>query len=300
MKQYLDLLRDVSENGEIHHDRTGVGTKSVFGRQLRFNLQEGFPLVTTKKVFVRGIIEELLWFLSGDTNAKTLKDKNVHIWDEWATPEQTARFGREENDLGPIYGHLWRNFGASRAANAFESLNSQLCLMPTQQKEVNSRYKANGFDQISWLVDEIRTNPNSRRLIVTGWDPWQQNNVALPPCHTLFQFKVHEEKELSCQLYQRSADLFLGIPFNIASYALLTMMIAQQTGLVAREFIHTFGDCHIYLSHTDQVAEQLSREPRPLPRMYIDKAPDIFSYQYRDFNLADYNPYPPIQAPVAI
>ena len=264
MKQYLDLLREIRDNGVTKTDRTGVGTKSIFGHQMRFNLQDGFPLLTTKKVFLKGIIYELLWFLKGDTNIKFLTDNNVHIWDEWAD---------ENGDLGYVYGKQWRSWEAT---------------------------DGRVIDQISQVVDLIKNHPDSRRILVTAWNPAEIDKMALPPCHCLFQFYVADGK-LSCQLYQRSADTFLGVPFNIASYALLTMMLAQVCGLEPGEFIHTTGDTHIYLNHLDQVNEQLSREPRPLPKMIIN--PDvksIFDFKYEDFQLEGYDPYPAIKAPVAV
>ena len=264
MKQYLDLLREIRDNGVTKTDRTGVGTKSIFGHQMRFNLQDGFPLLTTKKVFLKGIIYELLWFLKGDTNIKFLTDNNVHIWDEWAD---------ENGDLGYVYGKQWRSWEAT---------------------------DGRVIDQISQVVDLIKNHPDSRRILVTAWNPAEIDKMALPPCHCLFQFYVADGK-LSCQLYQRSADTFLGVPFNIASYALLTMMLAQVCGLEPGEFIHTTGDTHIYLNHLEQVNEQLSREPRPLPKMIIN--PDvksIFDFKYEDFKLEGYEPYPAIKAPVAI
>ena len=264
MKQYLDLLREIRDNGVTKTDRTGVGTKSIFGHQMRFNLQDGFPLLTTKKVVLKGIIYELLWFLKGDTNIKFLTDHNVHIWDEWAD---------ENGDLGYVYGKQWRSWEAT---------------------------DGRVIDQISQVVDLIKNHPDSRRILVTAWNPAEIDKMALPPCHCLFQFYVADGK-LSCQLYQRSADTFLGVPFNIASYALLTMMLAQVCGLEPGEFIHTTGDTHIYLNHLEQVNEQLSREPRPLPKMIIN--PDvksIFDFKYEDFKLEGYDPYPAIKAPVAV
>lgn len=264
MKQYLDLLREIRDNGVTKTDRTGVGTKSIFGHQMRFNLQDGFPLLTTKKVFLKGIIYELLWFLKGDTNIKFLTDNNVHIWDEWAD---------ENGDLGYVYGKQWRSWEAT---------------------------DGRVIDQISQVVDLIKNHPDSRRILVTAWNPAEIDKMALPPCHCLFQFYVADGK-LSCQLYQRSADTFLGVPFNIASYSLLTMMLAQVCGLEPGEFIHTTGDTHIYLNHLEQVNEQLSREPRPLPKMIIN--PDvksIFDFKYEDFKLEGYDPYPAIKAPVAV
>ncbi|MFO0668733.1 MAG: thymidylate synthase [Polyangiaceae bacterium] len=279
-RQYLDLLRRIFEEGIDRHDRTGTGTRSVFGHQMRFDLRRGFPLLTTKKVHLRSIIHELLWFVSGETHVRPLQEAKVSIWDEWATPEQTARFGREAGDLGPVYGHQWRNFGATRRPDG--------------------SYERDGVDQLRRLVDEIRKNPNSRRLIVTGWNPREADDVALPPCHTLFQFYV-QEGALSCQLYQRSADVFLGVPFNIASYALLTMMIAQTCELGVRDFVHTFGDAHLYKNHFEQAKEQLAREPRALPTMRINAAvKDLFAFKYEDFTLEGYDPHPAIKAPVSV
>lgn len=264
MQQYLDLLRDALENGFERGDRTGTGTRAVFGRQLRFNLEDGFPMVTTKKLHLRSIIIELLWFLKGDTNIKYLKDNKVSIWDEWAD---------ENGDLGPVYGKQWRSWAAPDGRT---------------------------IDQIQWVLDEIRTNPNSRRLIVSAWNPADVNEMALPPCHCLFQFNVMDGK-LNCQLYQRSADIFLGVPFNIASYALLTMMMARATGLKPGEFIHTFGDAHLYLNHVEQAELQLSREPLPLPTMIMnpDKT-DLFGWEFEDFTVENYQAHAHIKAPVAV
>ena len=264
MKQYLDLLRTIRTTGTIKHDRTGVGTQSIFGYQCRYDLSEGFPLLTTKKVFLRGIIHELLWFIAGDTNIKYLLDNNVHIWDEWADAN---------GDLGPVYGHKWRSWPA-----------------PDGRK----------IDQLANVIDQIKRNPDSRRLMVSAWNPGEVDSMALPPCHCLFQFYVADGK-LSCQLYQRSADTFLGVPFNIASYSLLTMMIAQECGLQPGDFIHTMGDAHIYLNHFEQVDLQLSRTPRQLPRMVLN--PDVksvFDFRIDDFRLEDYDPWPAIKAPVAV
>ena len=264
MKQYLDLLRHIRANGVMKEDRTGTGTQSVFGYQMRFDLSEGFPLLTTKKVHLKSIIYELLWFIAGDTNVKYLQDHGVTIWDEWAD---------ENGDLGPVYGRQWRSW-------------------PAPDGRV--------IDQLSMAIDTIKRNPDSRRMLVTAWNPAEVDKMALPPCHCLFQFYVAEGK-LSCQLYQRSADVFLGVPFNIASYALLTMMIAQVCGLQPGEFVHTTGDTHIYRNHFEQVATQLSREPRPLPRMRLN--PDvksIFDFKYEDFTLEGYDPWPAIKAPVAV
>ena len=280
MKQYLDLMRHIKDNGTFKGDRTGTGTYSVFGHQMRFNLAEGFPLVTTKKVHLKSIIHELLWFLSGDTNVKYLQDNGVSIWNEWATAEQCARFGRSEGELGPVYGHQWRNFGAT--------------------KNADGSFSPDGADQIAALVHDLKHNPNSRRLIVSGWNPQEANQVALPPCHTLFQFYVANGK-LSCQLYQRSADVFLGVPFNIASYALLTMMLAQVCDLQLGEFIWTGGDCHLYSNHLEQTELQLSREPLPLPTMRLNpNVKDIFAFKYDDFTLENYQSHAVIKAPVAV
>ena len=280
MKQYLDLMRHIKDNGTFKGDRTGTGTYSVFGYQMRFNLAEGFPLVTTKKVHLKSIIHELLWFLSGDTNVKYLQDNGVSIWNEWATAEQCARFGRSEGELGPVYGHQWRNFGAT--------------------KNADGSFSPDGVDQIAALVHDLKHNPNSRRLIVSGWNPQEANQVALPPCHTLFQFYVADGK-LSCQLYQRSADVFLGVPFNIASYALLTMMLAQVCDLQLGEFIWTGGDCHLYSNHLEQTELQLSREPLPLPTMRLNSdIKDIFAFKYDDFTLENYQSHAAIKAPVAV
>ncbi|HMU86612.1 MAG TPA: thymidylate synthase [Agitococcus sp.] len=280
MKQYLELMRHIKDNGTFKGDRTGTGTYSVFGHQMRFNLAEGFPLVTTKKVHLKSIIHELLWFLSGDTNVKYLQDNGVSIWNEWATAEQCARFGRSEGELGPVYGHQWRNFGAT--------------------KNADGSFSPDGADQIATLVHDLKHNPNSRRLIVSGWNPQEANQVALPPCHTLFQFYVANGK-LSCQLYQRSADVFLGVPFNIASYALLTMMLAQVCDLQLGEFIWTGGDCHLYSNHLEQTELQLSREPLPLPTMRLNpNVKDIFAFKYDDFTLENYQSHAVIKAPVAV
>ena len=264
MKQYLDLLQRVLDEGVRKSDRTGTGTISVFGHQMRFNLQDGFPCLTTKKLHLKSIIHELLWFLAGDTNRKYLNDNGVRIWDEWAD---------ENGDLGHVYGYQWRSWKT-----------------PDGQT----------IDQIANLVKSLKENPDSRRHIVSAWNVADIDNMALPPCHALFQFYVAEGK-LSCQLYQRSADLFLGVPFNIASYALLTMMLAQVCGYQYGEFIHTFGDAHIYLNHLEQVHTQLERTPRTLPKMKINPdVKDIFSFKYEDFELVDYNPYPHIKAEVSV
>lgn len=264
MQQYLDLMRHVRDEGIDKSDRTGTGTRSVFAYQMRFDLTAGFPLVTTKKCHLRSIIHELLWFLQGDTNIQYLKDNGVRIWDEWAD---------DNGDLGPVYGYQWRNW-------------------PSPNGE--------SIDQISQLIHAIKTNPDSRRLIVSAWNPALVDDMALPPCHALFQFYVADGK-LSCQLYQRSADIFLGVPFNIASYALLTMMIAQVCDLELGEFIWTGGDCHLYSNHMQQVEEQLSRTPYALPMMKINPAiKDLFAFKFEDFELCDYQAHPHIKAPVAV
>ena len=266
MRQYLEMLEHVLERGAGKGDRTGTGTRSVFGWQMRFDLAEGFPLVTTKKLHLRSIIHELLWFLKGETNIAYLKDNGVSIWDEWAD---------EAGELGPVYGKQWRRWADGRGGE---------------------------IDQIRWVVDEIRRNPDSRRLVVSAWNVAELPEMALMPCHTMFQFYVVDGK-LSCQLYQRSGDIFLGVPFNIASYALLTHMIAQQCDLEVGEFVHTFGDCHLYSNHLtdDIVFEQLKREPRPRPKLVIKRKPEsIFDYELEDFEFEGYDPYPVIKAPIAI
>jgi thymidylate synthase len=280
MQQYLDLLRLILERGKDREDRTGTGTRGIFGHQMRFDLREGFPLLTTKKLHTKSIIHELLWFLRGETHVKPLQDVGVRIWNEWATAEQTARFGRAEGDLGPIYGHQWRNFGATRRPDG--------------------TYERDGVDQIKRVLRDIVENPSSRRLIVTGWNPKEVDEVALPPCHTLFQFYV-QDGELSCQLYQRSADVFLGLPFNIASYALLTTMIAHVTNLRAGELIHTLGDAHLYKNHLEQAKLQLTRTPRRLPTLRIvNDRRDLFAFQYEDFVIEGYDPHPHIPAEVSV
>ncbi|GGD81987.1 thymidylate synthase [Emticicia aquatilis] len=264
MKQYHDLLKHILENGTKKTDRTGTGTISVFGYQMRFNLQEGFPLVTTKKVHTKSIIHELLWFIKGETNIAYLKENGVSIWDEWAD---------ENGDLGPVYGKQWRSW---------EAPNGQV------------------IDQLKDVLNQLKKSPDSRRIIVSAWNVGELSQMALMPCHAFFQFYVADNK-LSCQLYQRSADVFLGVPFNIASYALFTMMVAQECGLEAHEFIWTGGDTHIYLNHLEQVEKQLSREPRKLPKMTLNpEVKSIFDFKFEDFTLSDYDPYPAIKAPVAI
>lgn len=288
MKPYLDLCKHVMEHGTIKMDRTKTGTKSVFGYQMRYDLKEGFPLLTTKKVHLKSIIHELLWFINGDTNIKYLVDHDVKIWNEW--PFETFRisrdyknetmedyvlkiktddeFAKKHGDLGPVYGAQWRNF--------------------------------NGVDQLQFIIDEIKHNPNSRRMILSAWNPAEIKQMALPPCHTLIQFYVAENK-LSLQLYQRSADIFLGVPFNIASYALLLMMMAQVTGLEVGEFVHTLGDAHIYLNHLEQIELQLSRTPRKRPTMVINpNVKSLFDFKFEDFELKDYDPYPAIKGKVAV
>jgi len=280
MRAYLDLLQKALEEGKDRTDRTGTGTRGIFGHQMRFDLREGFPLVTTKKLHLKSIIHELLWFVRGETHVAPLQEAGVRIWNEWATADQTAKFGRKEGDLGPVYGHQWRNFGAT--------------------KNADGTYQKDGVDQIQRLLNEIAEKPHSRRLLVTGWNPKEADQVALPPCHTLFQFYV-QDGELSCQLYQRSADIFLGVPFNIASYALLTMMVAQVCGLRARDFVHTFGDAHLYKNHFEQARLQLSRAPRPLPTMRINpEVNDLYGFRYEDFSLEGYDPHPHIAAEVSV
>lgn len=264
MHQYHALMKDILANGHQRGDRTGVGTIGVFGRQMRFDLSEGFPMVTTKRLHLRSIIIELLWFLRGDTNIAYLKENGVSIWDEWAD---------ENGDLGPVYGKQWRSWAAPNGET---------------------------IDQIQWVLNEIRTNPNSRRLIVSAWNPADVNDMALPPCHCLFQFNVMNGK-LNCQLYQRSADVFLGVPFNIASYALLTMMMARASGLQPGEFVHTFGDAHLYLNHLEQAELQLTRQPRALPTIWMNpEKTGLFDWTYEDFRVDGYNPHPHIKAPVAV
>jgi thymidylate synthase len=264
MRQYLDLMELILSRGVEKHDRTGTGTLSVFGHQMRFTLDEGFPLVTTKKLHLKSIIHELLWFLAGDTNVRYLQEHGVRIWDEWAD---------ERGELGPVYGQQWRSW-------------------PAQDGKT--------IDQIGNVVAMIKRNPDSRRLIVTAWNPAEVDNMALPPCHCLFQFYVAEGK-LSCQLYQRSADVFLGVPFNIASYALLTQMMAQVTGYKPGDFIHTLGDAHLYLNHLEQARLQLSRAPKPLPTMRLNSAvKDIFAFRYEDISIENYDPHPHIKAAVAV
>lgn len=273
MKQYLDLMRHVYENGVEKHDRTGTGTRSVFGYQMRFDLREGFPLVTTKKLHLRSIIHELIWFLRGETNIRYLKENGVSIWDEWAD---------EQGELGPVYGSQWRSWPTPGGGHV---------------------------DQIAQVIRQLKTNPDSRRIIVSAWNVAEIEHMALPPCHAFFQFYVapadpangHEKPRLSCQLYQRSADIFLGVPFNIASYALLTLMVAQVCDMEAADFVHTLGDAHLYSNHFDQTELQLSRTPKPLPTMTLNPAvTDLFDFKFDDFQLTDYEPHPHIKAPVAV
>jgi len=264
MRQYLDLMRHILEHGTHKNDRTGTGTLSIFGPQLRFDLQAGFPLLTTKKVHLKSIIHELLWFLKGDTNIRYLKENGVSIWNEWAD---------DKGELGPVYGYQWRSWPAADGRH---------------------------IDQMAKVIEEIRRNPDSRRLIVSAWNVADLDSMALQPCHAFFQFYVADGK-LSCQLYQRSADLFLGVPFNIASYAALTLMVAQVCNLRPGEFVHTFGDTHLYLNHLEQAREQLSRQPRALPRMILNpEIRNLFEFRYEDFNLVGYEPLPAIKAPVAV
>ncbi|MEM6364429.1 MAG: thymidylate synthase [Planctomycetota bacterium] len=273
MQTYLELLDEVLHDGVDRDDRTGVGTRSLFGRQMRFDLEEGFPLLTTKKLHLRSIIIELLWFLRGETNIAYLKENNVRIWDEWAD---------EDGELGPVYGHQWRRWSITE--------NDPSISTPHQQT----------IDQIAWVEHEIRINPLSRRLVVSAWNVADVPHMALPPCHVLFQFYVSANR-LSCQLYQRSGDLFLGVPFNIASYAMLTMMMAHVTGLQPGEFVHTLGDVHLYANHFDQAREQLSRTPRPRPRLDIVRDVATMSdFRFEDFQLRDYDPHPHIKAAVAV
>ena len=265
MRQHLDLLREVLNGGRERNDRTGTGTIGVFGRQVRYDLSDGFPLVTTKKMHTKSVIHELLWFLAGDSNVRYLQENGVRIWDEWADPDT--------GDLGPVYGVQWRSWPVPDGST---------------------------IDQLSQVIENIRTNPYSRRHIVSAWNVAEVPNMALPPCHTMFQFHV-DENRLSLQLYQRSADLFLGVPFNIASYSLLLMMISQDTGYEPGEFIHTLGDTHIYLDHLEQVREQLNRDPRPLPEMHLDpEIKSVFDFRYEDFELAGYDPHPAIRATVSV
>jgi thymidylate synthase len=267
MQPYLDLMRHVLENGQDKSDRTGTGTRSVFGWQMRFDLTRGFPALTTKKLHLKSIIHELLWFLRGDTNIAYLQANGVRIWDEWADAD---------GNLGPVYGHQWRRWPARKEGNSGE------------------------IDQIRRLLESLQQNPDSRRHLVTAWNPADVDCMALPPCHCLFQFYV-ANGQLSCQLYQRSADIFLGVPFNIASYALLTLMLAQVCGYTPGEFVHTFGDAHLYSNHFEQARLQLTRSPRPLPRMWINpEIDDLFAFRYEDFRLEAYDPYPHIPAPVAV
>jgi thymidylate synthase len=282
VQQYHDLLKSILTHGTTHEDRTGVGTISHFGFQTRFDLRNGFPIVTTKKIPFRWVAEELFWFLSGDTNEANLRARGVDIWAEWADEEHTSRFGRTAGDLGPVYGYLWRSFGGDYP-------------------------KMNGVDQIASLIRTIESNPNSRRVIVSGWDPRQADNVDLPPCHTLFQFKVESGTTLHCQLYQRSADAFLGVPFNISSYALLMHLVAHVSGLNVGEFVYTLGDYHIYSNHLEQVRQLLAREPLPLPELKIVETAaslrgleGLLAMRYENLSLVNYQSHGKIAAPVAV
>jgi thymidylate synthase len=321
MRQYLDLLQHIRDHGTKHEDRTGTGTIRVFGYQFRVDLNEGFPLLTTKKLAFRWIAEELFWMLRGSTNEHELRDRGVDIWKEWATEEQCDEFGRPEGQLGPVYGHVWRNFGAT----------PEMC--PVTDVESTYEYNDDGVDQIADILELLINNPNSRRIILSGWDPREATNVALPPCHTLTQFSVEPggscelhkgtgrqeacnsclrvggRGKLSAQMYQRSSDVFLGVPYNIASYALLTHMLAHVCELGVGEFIHTFGDVHIYLNHLDQVEEQLTREPRELPSLaimteckpeYVSPVDRLLAIEYDDLMLQGYDPHPTIKAEVSV
>ena len=280
VRQYLDLLQRILAEGSAREDRTGTGTIALFGHQMRFDLAAGFPLLTTKKVHFTSVAHELFWFLSGATDVEPLQARGVRIWNEWATAEQCAKFGRAAGDLGPVYGHQWRNFGATSRASG--------------------GYERDGVDQIARVIEQIKTNPSSRRLIVSGWHPEEAEQVALPPCHTLFQFFVQSGR-LSCQLYQRSADLALGVPFNIASYALLLAMVAQATGRERGDFIHTIGDAHLYQNHIAQARLQLGREPRPLPCLVLDPAVrDLFAFRAEHVRFEGYDPHPHIKAAVSV
>ena len=303
MKQYLELLRHVRSHGVERADRTGTGTLSIFGWQTRFDLSAGFPLVTTKKIHTRSVIYELLWFLRGETNVKYLRENNVTIWDEWAD--------KETGELGPVYGKQWRHWvKRSRPRKAMDAENSQPTLFdmgefeaePVAAISTGERVRSGdwGIDQIAAVIEHIKKNPDSRRLIVNAWNVADIESMALPPCHCLFQFYVANGK-LSCQLYQRSADIFLGVPFNIASYALLTMMVAQVTGLKPGEFVHTLGDAHLYLNHLKQADEQLAREPFPLPVMELNRdVKSVFDFKFEDFKLQNYQCHPAIRAPIAV
>jgi len=280
VRQYLDLLQRILAEGSAREDRTGTGTIALFGHQMRFDLAAGFPLLTTKKVHFTSVAHELFWFLSGATDVEPLQARGVRIWNEWATAEQCAKFGRAAGDLGPVYGHQWRNFGATSRASG--------------------GYERDGVDQIARVIEQIKTNPSSRRLIVSGWHPEEAEQVALPPCHTLFQFFVQSGR-LSCQLYQRSGDVFLGVPFNIASYALLTMMVAHVTGLLPGHFVHTFGDVHLYKNHVEQAKLQLERTPRALPTLSIDPAVrSLEALRFEHLTLTGYDPDPHIKAEVSV
>lgn len=309
MRQYLDLLHHILNHGKRRPNRTGTDTIGVFGHQMRFDLGEGFPLLTTKKLHFRGIAEELFWFLSGDTNAKTLQAKGVRIWDEWATAEKTAKFGRPEGDLGPVYGWAWRHFGGEykhRGERLCDTFGDACDVMREGGITEESR---KGVDQIANLVRDLIKNPSSRRLILTGWDPRTVDDVDLPPCHCLAQFYV-QDGELSCGLYQRSADVFLGVPYNIASYALLTHLLAHVCDLRVGDFVHSFGDAHLYVNHVEQAEMQLTRHPRHLPQLRVRAFPNkqtpdaalyaLLSLRFGDLSLTDYDAAPNIPAPVAV
>jgi thymidylate synthase len=281
VKPYSDLLRRLLSNeAVVRTDRTGTGTRSIFGAQIRFDLRRGFPLLTSRRIHFKSVVHELIWFINGETHVDVLQKAGVTIWDEWATAEQCARFGRPEGELGPVYGHQWRNFGATKLDDG--------------------SYANDGFDQLAWAVEEIRRNPDSRRLVVSGWNPRESLEVALPPCHTLFQFYVHDGR-LSTHLYQRSADVFLGVPFNIASYALLTHLVAHVSGLAVGDFVHSFGDLHLYENHVEQAGLLLTRAERPLPTLSIYNGLQcLFEVIESDIELDGYRPHPAIKAPVAV
>lgn len=305
MKQYLDLLQDILDNGEDHEDRTGVGTKSVFGRQLRFDLSEGFPLMTTKRLAFRWIAEELFWFLSGSTDAKKLKDKDITIWDEWSTAEKCGQFFRKENDLGPIYGHTWRNFGASFIHHGY--WEPKEWWSNKTQRWINPSFNDDGWDQVAVLVDQLAKKSNSRRLIVTGWDPQYSNEVCLPPCHTMWQVKIDQRKSLlHMHLTQRSSDFCLGSSFNIPSYALLTHLLAHVCGLQVGDFVYTMVDCHLYKNHLEAAKEQLSRKPLALPALKVNSQltgnplSDLLNIKYEDLELINYQNHGKLKTPTPV
>lgn len=307
MRSYLDMLQYILDNGDSHKDRTGVGTTSVFGYQTRHDLRTGFPLLTTKKMFTRGIFQELVWFLNGRTDNQWLNEKGVKIWDEWSTKEQCAKFGREEGDLGPIYGKQWRDFGGGTfETNEIRETDDGIIAIIVNEK---NKFTIKGVDQIKNLITDIQKNPGSRRLIVTGWNPMEATNVALPPCHTLWQCKVTEKddgKYLDLQLYQRSADAILGVPFNIASYAMINHLISHVCGLIPRYYVHSFGDLHIYNNHIEQTKLQLSREPLPLPTIKLNDRlkgggfEALLDFKYEDVTIENYKCHDAIKAPVAV